>query len=182
MNVVVYCSAAENLPERWQEGARSVGSWIGSHGAQLVYGGVDSGLMRVTAHAAKVSGANVVGVVPARRRRMAWAMNDVLVPASDLNDRKGIMQMLGDVFVVLPGGYGTLDELATTFSYLNFTDQKRPIIIYNPDGVYDALLAQLEHLCVTGLMKASALEILSIAESPRQLTELLDLTTQSLKK
>lgn len=177
--VVVYCSSNDDLPLDWQRGARLTGEWIGRHGAQLIYGGVDSGLMRVTAGAAKEAGAEVVGIVPGRRRMMSSRLNDIVVPTSDLNDRKGVMQMLGDIFVVLPGGYGTLDEFTTSFSYLNFTHQKRPIVVFNADGVFDHILAQFNHCMELGLMPQGSTDIIHEARTPEQLIQILDSLSNS---
>ncbi|MDE6206932.1 MAG: TIGR00730 family Rossman fold protein [Muribaculaceae bacterium] len=179
LKVAVYCSSFDRLPEHWQEGARITGRWIGHNKGQLIYGGIGSGLMAVVARAAKDSGAEVVGIVPSRLRCRASALNDTLVPASDLNDRKGVMQMLGDVFVVLPGGYGTLDEFTTSFSYLNFTNSRRPIIVYNPDGVFDCILEQFRRSADLGLMKPECLEIISVATTPEQLAAALEAATPS---
>ncbi len=175
MKIAVYCSSVDSLPEEWQEAARITGRWIGNHGAQLVYGGVDAGLMSVTARACKEAGGTVVGVVPMRRADRAASINDVQVPTSDLNDRKGVMQLLADAFVVLPGGYGTLDEFATSFSYINFTHHRdKRIIIYNPEGFYDPLLDQYRRMIERGLMTADRMEILDIVDTPDQITKALD--------
>ena len=163
MHIAVYCSAADNLPRPWQQAAEALGAWIGQHDATLVYGGVDAGLMAVVARAAKEAGAKIAGIVPMRRKNSASPLNDVLVPTSDLNDRKGVMQMLGDAFVVLPGGYGTLDEFTTSFSYLNFTGQDKPIVIFNPDNLFDHLLAQLHVMAERGLMDPAKLEKIHVA-------------------
>lgn len=175
MKIAVYCSSVENLPAKWIEAAEVTGRWIGSHGAQMVYGGVDAGLMTVAARACKEAGGTVVGVVPWRRADRASQLNDVRVPASDLNDRKGVMQLLSDAFVVLPGGYGTLDEFATSFSYINFTHHRdKRIIIYNPDGLYDNLLAQLDVFIENGLMDSDRLDILEVTTTPEGIADALD--------
>lgn len=175
LTVAVYCSAVAGLPEEWQEGARLTGRWIGEHGGQLVYGGVDAGLMTVVAEAAHRAGAKVVGVVPTRRREWASAYNDIVVPTSDLNERKGTMQLLADTFVVLPGGYGTLDEFSTSFSYINFTDQpSKHIVLYNPGGLYDPLLEQLRRMVEARLLRPQAMDILHVASTPEQIVEILN--------
>lgn len=175
MKIAVYCSSVENLPASWVEGAVVTGRWIATHGAQLVYGGVDAGLMTDTARACKEAGGTVVGVVPWRRADRASSLNDVRVPASDLNDRKGVMQLLADAFVVLPGGYGTLDEFATSFGYINFTHHRdKCIILYNPDGLYDHLLAQLHTFIEKGLMDADRMDILTVVSTPEELVQALD--------
>lgn len=175
ITIAVYCSAVADLPEHWQEGARVAGRWIGSHGATLVYGGVDAGLMTTVARAAKENGARVVGVVPTRRREWSSPYNDIVVPTSDLNERKGTMQLLADAFVVLPGGYGTLDEFSTSFSYINFNEQQgKHIIIFNPDGLYDPLLEQLRRMVDAGLLRPRAMDVLSITDTPEGIAEALD--------
>lgn len=175
MNIAVYCSSASELPEAWVRAAAMAGTWIGHHAASLIYGGVDAGLMRVTAEACHKAGGTVVGVVPSRRNSMTSALNDVKIPAADLSDRKGIMQLLADVFIVLPGGYGTLDEFASAFSYINFTQQYgKRIILFNPDGIYDPLLAQLQIMADRGLMSPAALDALDVANSAEDLIAALD--------
>lgn len=169
MRIVVYCSSVDNLPEQWQQAAAEVGAWTASIGACLVYGGVHSGLMHIAAQAAKDGGGEVVGIVPARRLRHASPLNDIKVPTSDLNDRKGVMQMLGDAFIVLPGGYGTLDEFTTSFSYLNFTRQKRPIIIVNLDGIFDPIMSQFALMVERGLMQEHAMSLLTEVKTLEEL-------------
>ena len=175
LTVAVYCSAVADLPAHWQDGARVAGEWIGARGATLVYGGVDAGLMTIVARATHLAGGRGVGVVPTRRREWASPLNDIVVPTSDLNERKGTMQLLADAFVVLPGGYGTLDEFSTSFSYINFTDQPdKHIVLYNPEGLYDPLLEQLRRMVEGRLLRPKAMDILHVATQPEQMSEILN--------
>ncbi|MDE6160623.1 MAG: TIGR00730 family Rossman fold protein [Muribaculaceae bacterium] len=175
ITIAVYCSAVADLPEHWQEGARATGEWIGRHKGTLVYGGVDAGLMTVVARTAHLNGARVVGVVPARRREWSSQYNDIVVPTSDLNERKGTMQLLANAFVVLPGGYGTLDEFSTSFGYINFTDQPdKHIVLFNPDNLYDPLIEQLHRMVETRLLRPSALDILHVVRTPEEIVSTLD--------
>ncbi len=181
MKVAVYCSSYEGLNETWQESARKTGQWIGEHGGQLVYGGISAGLMHVVAKTAKDFGATIIGVIPARKRAMVSPLNDSTVSAIDLSDRKRIMQSVSDIFVVLPGGYGTIDEFCTTFTYLNFTRQNRPMIVHNPDGVFDLLLAQLRRTAEMNLMAPKNLEILTETHTIDELIAALNTAAQSLQ-
>lgn len=175
MKIAVYCSSMDTLPEKWAAGASVTGRWIADHGAEMVYGGVDAGLMTIAARACKEAGGKVVGVVPWRRADRASELNDVRVSTSDLNERKGVMQLLADAFVVLPGGYGTLDEFATSFSYINFTHHRdKRIILYNPDGLYDNLIEQLHVFVKHGLMDSDRLDILDVVTEPDQIAVALD--------
>jgi len=173
----------DNLPEYWQEGARAVGTWIGKNKFQLVYGGVDAGLMCVAARACKNAGGTVVGIVPTRRANLASPFNDVRVPTADLNDRKGVMQLLSDTFVVLPGGYGTLDEFAASFGYINFTMRRdKRVILFNPDGIFDPLLAQLDRFVERGLMTPAPLKVLVVATTVEELIEALEQRKNEISK
>lgn len=165
--VTVYCSASSGLPDGWVEAAREVGRAIGEGGATLVYGGVDAGLMREVAASVKSTGAGrVIGVVPARRAGMAWPHNDERIDTDGLDDRKAVMQDLADIFVVLPGGYGTLDELTGALAYLRFNgiDSKK-ILLFNPDGLFDRLVEQFDSMIDCGLMKRECLDSLEVYPS-----------------
>lgn len=170
-HVAVYCSAASGLPAQWIDAARQVGRVIGELDATLVYGGVDAGLMREVAEAVKATGTGkVVGVVPARRAALACKLNDLRIDTDGLDDRKAAMQEMADVFVVLPGGYGTLDELTGAMAYLRFNEVSgKKILLYNPDGLYDSLLALFETLISRGVMNRACLDDLVVIETTNQL-------------
>jgi uncharacterized protein (TIGR00730 family) len=175
MNIAVYCSSAEGLSSKWQESARLVGQWIGKHNATLIYGGVDAGLMRLLGQTVKQYGGEVVGVIPTRRYKSISKYNDTNIPSAGLSDRKYKMQILADVFVVLPGGYGTMDEFASTFAHINFTAQRdKRIILYNPDGLFDLLLQQMQLLIDQGLMRRQSMDIVTVTTTPEQLQTALN--------
>lgn len=172
-----------DLPQSWRDAADSVGKWIGSHGFQLVYGGVDAGLMCIAAKACKDSGGTVLGVVPTRRANQASPYNTERLPSAGLNDRKDIMQLHANIFVVLPGGYGTLDEFASTFAYINFTHQReKRVILYNPDGIYNPLLEQLNLMVERHLMEPDRLEVLLVPTNVEELIAALESCLKRLAK
>ena len=173
--IVVYCSAADSLPVAWVEAAARLGHWIGSVGATLVYGGVDAGLMRVVARAVKTADSGqIIGVVPMLRSDKASPLNDIEIPAEGLADCKANMQLMSDAFVVLPGGYGTLDEMISTLSYLAFNHiTDKPLILYNPDGLYDATLEQFNTMIARGVMQQRCLDCLTVATTTDEIIEIL---------
>lgn len=147
MNVVVYCSANADLPDDIIAVATTLGRWIGENGHTLVYGGVNAGLMHVTAQAAAEEGClSIVGIVPDMFKHRADPLCTELVLARDLNHRKSMLIDKGDVFVVLPGGLGTIDEWVSTLSQLVVEGSDRPILVVNHAGMYTA---QAEQLCNT---------------------------------
>lgn len=144
MNVVVYCSANPNLPNEITSIATALGKWIGVGCHSLVYGGVNAGLMHITAQASHDAGCkSIVGIVPEFFKHRADPLCTELVLARDLNDRKSLLIRRGDVFVVLPGGLGTVDEWISTLSHLVVEDSGRYIIVVNHNGMYDAMAQQL---------------------------------------
>ena len=146
MNVVVYCSANTNLPEEITGIAASLGQWIGERGHSLVYGGVNAGLMHITAQAAHDAGCqNVIGIVPEFFKHRADPLCTELVLARDLNHRKAMLIERGDVFVVLPGGLGTIDEWISTLSTLVVGGSERPIIVVNYNDMFSAQAEQLSN-------------------------------------
>ena len=144
MNIVVYCSANADLPDEITSIVTALGKWIGEDGHSLVYGGVNAGLMHITAQAAIKAGCqSVVGIVPEFFKHRADPLCSELVLARDLNDRKAMLIERGDVFVVLPGGLGTIDEWISTLSTLVVEGSDRPIIVVNHGGMYSSLAEQL---------------------------------------
>lgn len=178
MRIALYCSASSSLDRKWRDAAVVLGRWIAANRLSLVYGGVDAGLMAIAAKAA--AGTEIIGVVPSARADMASPKNTVVIPSDNLNDRKAIMQDAADIFVVFPGGYGTLDEMMSAFAYINFNNiAGKSIVLYNPDGFYDGLLAQLRAMADTGLMCPDKLDALKIVESSQELILVLE---QKLKE
>ena len=150
MNIVVYCSAQDELDEKYQQLATALGQWIGKNSHSLVYGGVKSGLMHVTAQAVHEAGGRCVGVIPEMFLHRLDPLCDDVVATIDLADRKQRMIAMGDVFVVLPGGIGTLDEWMSTLAVMCIGDEdRRPIIVANLDGIYDATIQQLADMTRT---------------------------------
>lgn len=143
-NIVVYCSSCERLPQEYQECAKLLGEWIAKNGHNLVYGGVHAGLMSITAQSTHDKGGKVIGVVPKMFLHRRSGLNDELITTENLNDRKATMIELGDVYVVLPGGIGTLDELLATLSHNISVGNNKKIMVVNIDGVFDCQIEQLE--------------------------------------
>lgn len=147
MNIVVYCSSRADLGAEYEAIATSLGKWIGENGHTLVYGGVYAGLMHTVAQASHDAGADIIGVVPEIFSHRADELCDKVILTANLNERKGKMIEIGDIFVVLPGGIGTIDEWISTLSDMMVMETRdanadRPIVVVNHNGMYDATIAQ----------------------------------------
>jgi uncharacterized protein (TIGR00730 family) len=145
-SICVYCGSRPGLNPDFAQAAQQVGDWIGRHGGQLVYGGGKSGLMGLVADAALHSGARVVGVIPKALVEKEWAHHGCteLHIVDTMHDRKRMMAEQADVFLALPGGIGTFEELFEVWTWRQLGYHDKPIGILNIAAYYDRLLEFLE--------------------------------------
>lgn len=146
LRVCVFCSSSDAIESVYLEEAARLGAAIARQGFTLVFGGCDVGAMGAAARAAHEGGGRVVGVVPESLLHLAYAKADRLLTTSDLRQRQARMEEEADAFVVLPGGFGTLEELFETVNhrYLGYHD--KPLGVVNQDGFFAPLLEFFEKL------------------------------------
>ena len=180
MKIVVYCSSQEGLEEKYRLLARDLGTWIGQQGHTLLYGGSNAGLMHITAVAVHETGGHIVGVIPEMFRHRIDPVCDEVVYTANLGDRKQYMIEHGDVFVVMPGGIGTLDEWMSTLAVMTIgNDDPRPIIVANIDGLYDATIQQLADMTHTPFARGKNLaRTLAARTTTELLSTLASLTSR----
>lgn len=171
----VYLSSKENLPESYVQAAREVGELIGRTGRILIYGGARKGLMEVLAQSVKQHGGRVYGMVPEiiEKRGLVSDAIDVTFRCVDLSDRKMMMNRESDVLVALLGGIGTLDEVFTVMANTVIGIRHQPVVFYDVDGCWDALLAALDNLFEQGLVSGSPSDYYSVAHNIQELASLI---------
>jgi hypothetical protein len=141
-SICVYCSSSNAIADTYPPVAEALGHGLARRGHTLVYGGGAVGLMGVLAHAAHEKGGSVTGVIPSKlqeREGIAYDA-DELVVTDTMRERKGIMIRRSDAFVVLPGGYGTLEEFMEVLTLKQLGYHDHPIVLLNVDGFFDTLL------------------------------------------
>ena len=153
MNITVYLGANEGNDPSLKEAVRTLGTWIGNAGHTLVYGGSKSGLMGELAKSVLHAGGKVTGVEPQFFIDAGFEYNAVteLIVTKDMTDRKAKMIELGDAFIAFPGGTGTREEIAEVMSKVSLGHLDKPCILYNLNGYYSGLKAQLAHMIDLGL-------------------------------
>jgi len=144
-SICVYCGSRAPAAGPYAEAATAVGRWIGEHGAQLVYGGGNNGLMGVMASAALSAGGRVVGIIPQALVEKEWAKQDCteLHVVSNMHERKHQMAERADAFMALPGGIGTFEEFFEVWTWRQLGYHDKPVGLLNLDGYYDELLGFL---------------------------------------
>ena len=142
----VYCSSSDRLDPKYYAAAEELGRALVAQGWGLVYGGSKNGLMGAVARGTKAAGGRVVGVIPEfmKARELAFAEADELVTVVTMRERKLLMETRADGFVVLPGGFGTLEEIMEILTLRQLDVVKKPCVFLNQDGFYDPLFALFE--------------------------------------
>ena len=165
--VAVYCGSADGNDPAYLAEARALGTAIAAAELGLVYGGACVGLMGAVADAALAGGAEVIGVLPAvlEGREIAHQRLTRLELAPTMHERKARMVELADAFLVLPGGYGTLEELLEAVTWAQLGLHSKPLILINTLGYWDGLLGFLDTAVAAGFLKQRNRELLRVAGS-----------------
>jgi uncharacterized protein (TIGR00730 family) len=170
-SVSVYCGARHGVRPAYTDAARTLGAAIGARGWQLVYGGGKVGLMGELADATLAAGGRVVGVIPESlmRREVGHRGLHELHVVPTMHQRKQMMAERADVFIALPGGIGTLEELYEVWTWRQLGYHDQPIGLLNVDGYYDALLQFMQHTVAEGFLSAAQREVLRVGVAPEAL-------------
>ncbi len=174
-SICVYCGSRTGNQPEFAAIAVQVGTWIGLHGGQLVYGGGRNGLMGMVADATLAAGGRVIGVIPKALVEKEWAHNGCteLHIVETMHDRKRIMAEHVDVFLALPGGIGTLEEFFEVWTWRQLGYHDKPIGLLNMAGYYDHLLAFLNASVKDGFMNEWLMDLVSTESSATALLETL---------
>jgi uncharacterized protein (TIGR00730 family) len=163
-SLCVFCGSRTGAGTEFAEAAAAVGTWIGMHGGQLVYGGGNNGLMGVMASATLAAGGRVVGVIPHALVEKEWAKLDCteLHVVDNMHERKRMMAERADAFLALPGGIGTFEEFFEVWTWRQLGYHDKPVGLLNLGGYYDALLAFLKTSVDHGFMSDWQMDLVRV--------------------
>lgn len=153
--IAVYCGSATPADPVYIEAARMVGHGLAKRGIGLVYGGGKLGLMGAVADAALEAGGEVIGIIPTALVNAEVAHRGLtsLEVVETMHERKARFVELGDGFINLPGGTGTMDELWEALSWAQLGYHTDPIGLLNIAGYYDKLVEFWEHMGEVGFVR-----------------------------
>lgn len=153
MNITVYLGANEGNDPALKQAVWELGTWIGESGNDLIYGGSKVGLMGVIAESVLRAGGKVTGVEPQffMEKELQYDAVTHLIVTETMAQRKSKMIELGDAFIAMPGGTGTLEEITEVMSLLALDRLDAPCILYNLHGYYDSLQQLLERMIAADL-------------------------------
>lgn len=165
MNICVFLSAAD-LDERYTHPAREFAELLGTGGHTLVWGGSDTGLMRVVADGVRATGGRLVGISVELFRGVARADADEMVFAEDLAERKALLLARSDAVVVMTGGLGTLDEATEILELRKHRLHDKPVVLLNTAGFYDGMIRQLQRMEDDGFLPVPLADLMYAADGP----------------
>ncbi len=175
MKICVFCSANQQIDPDFFRETEALGVWAAKNGHTIVYGGVNCGLMECVAKAAHEAGGRTIGVIPKiieKNGRISEYV-DVEIMCDNLSDRKQLMEDQADVFIALPGGIGTIDEVFTVAASATIGYHHKRVILYNMKGFWNGLIAMLDDLQTRGVIRQQWQEWIAVANSLEDIERLL---------
>lgn len=168
MNICVYGASSKTIDAIFTDAGYELGKKIADRGWGLVFGGGDSGMMGAVARGAHDGGAHVIGIAPSffNVDGILYPLSDEIIYTETMRQRKQKMEDLSGAFIVSPGGIGTFEEFFEILTLKQLGRTKKPLVILNTAGYYDAMLAMMRHSVETGFLTASTIKLIHIADTP----------------
>ena len=172
-NISIFCGAHKGKNPVYAEEAKNIAEIIAKKGINVVFGGGNVGLMKIVSDAALDNGVNAIGISLRSlfELEMVNPRLDEIVVAESLLDRKDVFMNRSDAFIVLPGGVGSLDELAEVMASNQLGIINKPVGILNTDGYYDHLIAWMKQAVDEGFISKANFDELIITDSCEELVE-----------
>ncbi|MGE8652566.1 MAG: TIGR00730 family Rossman fold protein [Acinetobacter gandensis] len=169
--IALYCGSRSGNNPIYQEKAIALAQGLAENGFGLVYGGASIGLMGQVANAVVQHGGEAVGVIPEFMLDYEIAHNDLteLHVVRTMHERKAMMAERASAFVALPGGLGTFEEILEIATWGQLNQHQKPMMLYNVNGFYDALIAQLDHAVLEGFLPPQHRAKLIVCNSSKQI-------------
>jgi len=169
----VFSGSSSGVPEVYKRAAAELGETIALAGKTMVYGGSRRGLMGLCADAALSAGGNVIGVIPNHLQELEVEHRGLteLHVVDDMHVRKRMMVDLSDALVVLPGGFGTLDEAFEAITWKQLGLHDKPIVIVNIEGYWDDMLALVEKVVESGFAHEASKSLFAVVTRADQVLD-----------
>jgi uncharacterized protein (TIGR00730 family) len=166
-NVAVFCASADGVDPVYRQAATQLGATLAARNIGLIYGGANVGLMQAVADATLAAGGYVTGVIPIVLVDLEVAHQGIsqLHVVDTMHTRKALMGEKADAFLILPGGFGTLEEMFEVLAWQTLRLHSKPTLLLNINGFYDLLLDFLDHAVTQGILKQKNRDNLLVAST-----------------
>ncbi len=167
LSVCVFCGSRMGNDPAFEQAATALGGALAKADMRLVYGAGDVGLMGAVANGAQAAGGQTFGVIPVHLLEREEGKRDLttFVITENMHERKKVMFMNSDVFVTLPGGAGSLDELFEVLTWRQLGLHEKPMYLLDIKGYWQPLLAAIDHMVASGFAAPSFRESVIVVES-----------------
>lgn len=175
-SVAVFCGSKTGKNPIFAQHTAELGKLIGANNLKVVYGGGNTGLMGIIANTALEEGCTVIGIIPELLKEWEHHHQGIsqLHIVADMHVRKRMMYELADAAIILPGGFGTLDELFEMLTWNQLKIHNKKIYILNSGGFYDHLLQHLRQLEKEGFLYDRVDDRITFCATPDELFQKLD--------
>ncbi len=176
-SIAVFCGSNTGSNEKIIKQSYALGVHLAQHDIKLVFGGSKLGLMGQVANGALVHGGLVYGVIPQflKSKEIVHTQLTNLVTTKDMHERKLKMQEMSDGFIMLPGGFGTLEEFFEILTWAQLGLHQKPIGILNSEGYFDDLLKMIKAMVESGFLKQENLNLIVVSKNESSLLEKMHL-------
>lgn len=175
MNITVYCGSCEGNNAKYRQAAAAWGEWLAAHHITLVYGGGSSGLMGILADAVLAAGGRVIGIIPVfmmDKENVHQNLTELQL-VHTMAERKARMLELGDACIALPGGPGTLDEIAEAIALARLERHRKPCVFFNAGGYYEQVRDLFDHMVQAGFLSETGRDKIHFADSLQDIQTIL---------
>jgi uncharacterized protein (TIGR00730 family) len=171
----VFCGSSPGRDPLYRQSATQTGRLLAQARIEVVYGGGNVGLMGTVADAAIAAGGKVIGVIPQSLadREVAHDKITQLYVVDSMHERKALMNELSDGFLMLPGGFGTLEEFCEVVTWVQLGIIDKPCVVLNVGGYYDPLLTMFDRASALGFINDRNRAIVQVVDSVEALTDFL---------
>lgn len=171
--IVVYCGANKGTNPIYKEQAELLGKTFAARNIQLIFGGGRVGIMGIIADAVLAHGGQVIGVIPSflQTKEVAHDGLTQMFVVATMHERKKVMEEMADGVIVLPGGYGTLDEFFEMLTWAQLGLHNKPLGILNVNGYYNPLMLQLDKMVEENFLKQANRDMILISNELNDLLE-----------
>ena len=175
-SIAIFCGSRKGNNPLYAQQALEVGRLLAAKQCKIIYGGGSIGLMGLVADEVMRGGGWVTGIIP--KLLVEWEVEhraiSELIVCDDMHQRKLMIYSKADAALILPGGFGTLDELFEILTWNQLTLHDKKIFILNSAGFYNALIEHINKMHAEGFLDESNLKKIHLINTPLALLPLLD--------
>lgn len=175
-SVAIFCGSKTGRDPIYEQHAKDLGKLLAQNDITLVYGGADKGLMGTVANAALKQNGKVIGVIPELLKELEHQHEGIskMYIVADMHVRKKMMYEMCDAAIILPGGFGTLDELFEMVTWNNLNIHNKKIILLNSAGYYNFLIGHINNMQSQDFLYTDWKDQLKVFETPDAIFSWMD--------